>query len=182
MKRSFTLPAAAAMLLAAACSADPAARHTTVDPAAAPRPAPRPAPAARCGDGPVLYETVSNGVGADTRGFTLYTPSQATLRAGGAFRVEVGAWSHEGCLSAGEERAFTRALAAARFTGGSTSCAKKPHVDILVRDAAGGREVTYQVFSASIDDPCGPLPDASVIELGRLFTRLTLGDAPPMPA
>lgn len=58
----------------------------------------------------------------------------------------------------------------------------KPHVDILVRDSARHRDVSYQLFSASIDDPCGPLPDASVIELGRLFSTMTLKGAPDMPA
>jgi len=174
--------AAALALAAAACSADPAPR-TAAAPAAHQQPtqAARPA-AARCGDGRILFETLSNGVGADTRGYTLYSPSRAILREGGAFRIEVGAWSHDGCMSADEERAFTQALTAARFTGGSTSCAKKPHVDILVRDAAQGREVSYQLFSWSIDDSCGPLPDASVLELGRLFSRLTLHGAPDMPA
>ena len=173
----------AAALALAACSADsapraaaPAARHQPSH-AAAPT-----APAARCGDGPILFETLSNGVGADTSGYTLYSPSRAILREGGAFRLEVGAWSHEGCVSAAEERAFTRALAAARFTGGSASCATKPHVAILVRDAAHDREVTYQLFSATIDDPCGALPDPSVLELGRLFSKMTAKNAPDMPA
>ncbi len=167
-----------AALLLAACSADRAAPH-----AAAPRTAAAPpASPARCGDGPILFETLSNGVGADTSGYTLYSPSRAVLRAGGAFRVEVGAWSHEGCVSAAEEKAFTSALAAARFTGGSTSCAKTPHVAVLVRDLGGKREVSYQLLSASIDDACGPLPDASVIELGRLFSKMTAKNAPAMPA
>jgi hypothetical protein len=162
----------------AACSADRAAPH-----AAAPRTvAAPPATTARCGDGPILFETLSNGVGADTGGYTLYSPSRAILREGGAFRVEVGAWSHEGCVSAAEEKLFTRALAAARFTGGSPSCAKKPHVDILVRDARGHREVEYQLFSSSIDDSCGALPDATVLELGRLFSTMTAKNAPDMPA
>ncbi|HEY8142022.1 MAG TPA: hypothetical protein VIG06_05100 [Kofleriaceae bacterium] len=174
---------AAALAALAACSAEPAPR--TAAPAAPHAAAPHataPTAAARCGDGPILYEVVSQGVGADTRGYTLYSPSRAVLRQGGAFRIDIGAWSHEGCVSAAEELAFTRALAAARFTGGSTSCGKKPHVDILVRDAARDRDVSYQLFSASIDDPCGPLPDASVIELGRLFSTMTLEGAPDMPA
>ena len=160
----------AAALALAACSADSASR------AAAPT-----APAARCGDGPILYEVISQGVGADTSGHTLYSPSRTLLRRGGAFRLEVGAWSHDGCMSADEELAFTRALAAARFTGGSRSCAKKPHVAILIRDPLRGREVSYQTFSWSIDDSCGQLPDASVLVLGALFTRLTLHGAPRMP-
>lgn len=175
--KSLLLPAALAL---AACSADRAAPR-----AASPRPrvAATPSPsAARCGDGPILFETLSSGVGADTRGYTLYSPSRAILREGGAFRIEVGAWSHEGCVSAAEEQAFTRALAAAHFTGGSPSCAKTPHVDILVRDAHGQREVEYQLLSASIDDPCGALPDASVIELGRLYSKMTAENAPAMPA
>jgi len=102
----------AAALALPACSADsapraaaPAARRQPTH-AAAPT-----APAARCGDGPILFETVSQGVGAD-----------------------------------------------------------------------GNREVSYQLFSATIDDPCGPLPDASIIELGRLFSRMTAKGAPDMPA
>jgi len=175
MKILITLPA---VLLLAACSADGAA-----PPAASPTPRAAAARSpARCGDGPILFETLSSGVGADTSGTTLYSPSRGILREGGAFRVEVGAWSHEGCVSAGEERAFARALAAARFTGGSPSCAKTPHVDVLVRDARAHREVEYQLFSATIDDPCGPLPDASVIGLGRMFSAMTAKNAPPMPA
>jgi hypothetical protein len=77
---------------------------------------------------------------------------------------------------------FTRALTSARFTGGSRSCAKTPHVDVLVRDALGQREVEYQLLSSSIDDACGPLPDASVIELGRMFSTMTAKNAPDMPA
>jgi hypothetical protein len=169
----------AALAALAACSTEPAPRAAAP---AAPRAAAPTQAAARCGDGPILYEVVSQGVGADTGGYTLYSPSRATLRQGGAFRIEVGAWSHEGCVSAAEELAFTRALAAARFTGGSTSCGTKPHVDVLVRDAAGHRDVSYQLFSASIDDPCGSLPDASVIELGRLFSTMTSAGAPDMPA
>ena len=168
-----------AALSVAACSSEPAAPRAAT-PAA--RRASAPTPAARCGDGPILFETLSSGVGADTRGTTLYSPSRGILREGGAFRVEVGAWSHEGCVSAAEEQAFARALAAARFTGGSPSCARKPHVEVLVRDARGKREVEYQLFSATIDDPCGPLPDASVIDLGRMFSAMTAKNAPPMPA
>lgn len=176
MKSAFLAAALAAL---ASCSTEPARRAAspTAPHAAAPTQA-----AARCGDGPILYQVVSQGVGADTRGYTLYSPSRATLREDGAFRIEIGAWSHEGCVSAAEELAFTRALSGVRFTGGSTSCAKKPYVDVLVRDAAGDRDVSYQLFSASLDNPCGPLPDASVLELGRLFARFTLRDAPPMPA
>ena len=168
----------AAALAVPACSSEPAAPRAAT-------PAVRrlaAAPAARCGDGPILFEALSNGVGADTGGTTLYTPSRAILRRGGAFRIDVGGWSHEGCVSAAEEKAFTDALAAARFTGGSKSCAKRPHVAVLVRDAVNHREVTYQLFSASIDDPCGPLPDASVLELGRLFSKMTARNAPDMPA
>lgn len=170
---------AAALAALAACSNEPPPRVATP---ATPRAAAPSRATDRCGDGAILYEVVSQGVGADTRGYTLYSPSRATLRKGGAFRIDIGAWSHEGCVSAAEELTFTRALAAARFTGGSTSCGKKPHVDILVRDAARGRDVSYQLFSASIDDPCGALPDASVLELGRLFSTMTAKDMPAMPA
>ncbi len=174
------IPAAALVLAAAACSAEPAPR-TAAAARQQPTHAVAPAPA-RCGDGRILFETLSNGVGADTRGYSLYSPSRGILREGGAFRIEVGAWSHQGCVSAGEERAFTRALAAAHFSGGSASCAKTPHVSILVKDAARNREVEYQLFSASIDDPCGALPDDTVLELGRMFSRMTEKGAPPMPA
>jgi hypothetical protein len=149
-------------VLVAACS-DP---NTTTTPAPAPAPKPivTPTPTKpRCApDAPIVYESRSIGRGADTSGYTLFSPQSLTVREGGAWTYKIQSLSHTGCLAEADEAKLVAALDRASFVVPESTCERKIHVEHVVRDGRdSARTLTFHTFSDGTVKPCGmPVPDS----------------------